>query len=324
MPAPRAAAVPHKSSVSVSEAQAQEVTSDREYRRYLLTLLAVPALFLLSCIPIVRSSTFLTDSGDPFLFNADYAFDLHHANCEVVVFGDSTALTGVDPVTVARLSGLSTCNISQSQSILEVVGPLALDAYLSHNTPPRYLILQFASETLAHQDVFWPEGLTLLLRRQSLPRALPFLLAHPVEFYGFALWAIKSKLAAMRGPPPDFGDMEATFRARHGLLVLPKPPQSACTAKRTYKAPADSWARQLRAKYAVNGTQVVIAAAPIPECDPHAASIIAGMRGIADNTVALYPIGLFNDLDRHLTLAGAERWSSELGIWVERMERRAH
>ncbi|MGA2564133.1 MAG: hypothetical protein ABSF96_11280, partial [Steroidobacteraceae bacterium] len=97
---------------------------------YVLAVVLMPLLFLLSSIPIVRSASFPALSGDPFLLNPDYAFSLKHVDCEVVIFGDSTAVTGVDPLTVHGVTNLKTCNIGQSRSALEILGTLALDTYL--------------------------------------------------------------------------------------------------------------------------------------------------------------------------------------------------
>jgi hypothetical protein len=304
-----ASATPH----STADAKPLQASSARRYRLYFLAVVLIPTLFLLSSIPIVRTASFPAESRDPFLLNLDYAFSLKHVDCAIVIFGDSTALTGLDPVTVERTTGLKTCNIAQSQSILEILGPLALDTYLQNNAPPKYLVLQLAPETLARADFFWPEGLTLLLRKKSIAAALPLLLRHPVQFYGFAIWAIKAKLKALTGSVEGFAATQAIFHARRGLLVLPKSPQTQCTRSAPYVPPVGSWVQTLREKYSVNGTRVLVYVGPVPSCDQNAKLIAANSADVADRPLTVYPIGLFNDLDRHLTLAGAERWSVELG-----------
>ncbi len=286
---------------------------------YVLLMLIIPALFLVSSIPIVRSKSFPVESGDPFLLNPDYAFSLKHVDCEVVIYGDSTALTGLDPTVVSRATGLKTCNIAQAQSIVEILGMLALNTYLTNNAPPKYVVMQFAPETLSRErnTMFWPEGLTLLLRKKSLLDALPTFVRHPVQAYHFSIWAIKAKFASLIKPPPDFGSMETIFRSRGGLLILPKPAETHCVNDIAYAPPAVAWVRMLKEKYAKNGTQVLINVSPLPNCSPIASPVAAGTQHVTDNSLSLYPIGLFCDLDRHLTLEGAERASLELGeqLW---------
>jgi hypothetical protein len=302
------------SSADIEDNSLKSATSRLRLQAYVLLMLIIPTLFLASAIPIVRSKSFPVESGDPFLLNPDYAFSLKHVDCEVVIYGDSTALTGLDPTVVSRATGLKTCNIAQAQSIVEILGMLALDTYLKNNTPPKYIVMQFAPETLSRNrsNFFWPEGLTLLLRKKSLFEALPTFIRHPVEAYHFCIWAIKAKVASMLKPPIDFSSTEAIFRSRGGLLILPKSAQTHCLNDIAYVQPTVEWVRSLKERYAHNGTRVVINVSPLPTCSPIAAPAAAGSRNVTDNSLSLYPIGLFCDLDRHLTLAGAERASLEL------------
>src|SRR5258708_17281497 len=85
------------SSADVEDNSLKPATSRLLLQAYVLLMLIIPALFLASSIPIVRSQSFPLESGDPFLLNSDYAFSLKHVDCEVVIYGDSTALTGLDP-----------------------------------------------------------------------------------------------------------------------------------------------------------------------------------------------------------------------------------
>jgi hypothetical protein len=296
----------------------EKASSRRKLQTYVLTIVLVPSLFLAAAIPVVRSPLFPMQASDPFLLNIDYSFSLVHKDCEIVIFGDSTALTGIDPTTVETSTGLKTCNISQSQSILAIVGPYALDSYLKHNAAPKYLVMQFAPESLARgrNDFFWPEGLTFLIRKQSLARAIPVLVLHPIQYYNFALWAIKAKVSALYKSPPDFSATQAIFRERHGLLILPKSPQTQCVKESAYIAPTLAWVRKLREQYSVNRTRVIINVSPLPTCAPDAQRIANDTRDVTDNTPQFYPIGLFCDIDRHLTREGAERASLELGAQI--------
>jgi hypothetical protein len=303
---------------------ASSTPSVRGYQAYILTLLLIPFTFLVSSIVIVRSASFPVDSADPFLLNLDHAFDLKHADCGVVIFGDSTALTGIDPITIERYTGLKTCNIAQTRSTLEILGLFALDEYLKKNASPKYLVMQFSPETFAHdgKNFFWPEGLTLLLRKKSVLEALPVLLAHPVESYNFAIWAIKAKVRTAFHTPPDFAAMEAIFQSHNGLLILPKPPQTGCSNDPPYGPPNISWVRMLRERYALNNTRVLINVSPLPACAPNAARIAAATSNVTDNSLTQLPVGLFCDLDRHLTLEGAELSSSSIGRQILSLQKR--
>ncbi len=314
-------AVPEAANVEKTAPPDDHRVSWWRYPVYCLVVVSLPALFLLSSIFIVRSKNFPVESQDPFLLNPDYAYSLSHVDCDVLIFGDSTAITGVDPTVIEKNTGLKTCNIAQSQSILALMGTTALDNYLQSNQPPKYLVIELAPESFARnrQDFFWPEGLTFLLRRKMGVSTLFTLLAHPQQAYGFAMWAIKARLGAL-GPKPDFTEMQATFRSRHGLLVLPKPPETECSKPWTFMPPTSSWVRGLREKYSANGTHVIINVAPIPDCANNAGQIASSLDGITDNALPRYPISLFLDIDRHLTLTGADRSSEEIAQQIQSLQ----
>jgi hypothetical protein len=306
-------AAPELTGAETAPPGASRPVSRWRYAAYCLVVVALPAIFLLSSLFIVRSKNFLSKTQDPFLMDADYPYSLNNANCDILIFGDSTAVTGVDPTVIESATGLKSCNIAQSQSIVALLGTDALDHYLSSNQAPKYLVIDLAPESFSRGggDFFWPEGLTLLVRRQMGVRTLLTLALHPKQSYGFALWAIKVKLGLL-GVGPDFSSMQATFQSRHGLLVLPKPPETACMKKGSPRPPTTSWISELRQKYSTNGTHVIIDVAPLPDCTGDAAQIAASLSGLTDNVLPLYPIHLFSDIDRHLTLEGAERESAEI------------
>jgi hypothetical protein len=313
----------HASAV-IEDNQSQPAIRPLRFQLYVLLMLVIPGLFLGSSIPIVRSKSFPVESADPFLLHPDYAFSLMHVDCDVVIYGDSTALTGLDPTVISRVTGWKTCNIAQAQSIVEILGMQALDTYLKNNSPPKFIVMQFAPETLARgrNEMFWPEGLTLLLRKRSILEALPTFLLHPVRAYQFSIWAIRAKVDSLIKPAPDFSSTEAIFRSHGGLLTLPKSAETKCVNDVAYAQPTASWVRMLREKYASNGTRVLVNVSPLPSCSPISSPVASGTRNVTDNSLSLFPIGLFCDLDRHLTLEGAVRASLELAQQLVAMKAR--
>ncbi len=297
--------------------------TERRVQFYVFTLVILPILFLISSIPIVRSDAFPVESGDPFIMYSDYPFSLKHVDCEVVIFGDSTASTGIDPTVVERVTGLKSCTIAESQSIFEILGPYALDTYLRNNAPPKFIVMQFSPEVISRsKEIFWPEGLTLLFRKKSLMAALPIVARHPVEFYNFAMWAIKAKVRAMYEAPEGFAEMNAIFQAKRGLITLPKPPETDCGSHASRALPNRTWVRRMRETYSSDVTRVVIDVAPVPECTQGVQRMAAGFEKITDNTLPIFPIEQFCDLDRHLTLSGAEAASEQIGAQILHLARR--
>ena len=116
---------------------------------------------------------------------------MHDRQCDVLVFGDSTAMTGIDPAQVQAATGLRTCNIAVTNAVLAVVGNLPLDHFLAHNARPRLLLLQFSPEDLEPESHVWTrsiyaEGLLELLRHGSDAEIRQILLEHPRETIAFA------------------------------------------------------------------------------------------------------------------------------------------
>src|ERR1700720_4869059 len=64
------------SSADIEGDSLKPATSRLRLQAYVFLMLLIPALFLASSIPIVRSNSFPVESGDPFLLNPDYAFSL--------------------------------------------------------------------------------------------------------------------------------------------------------------------------------------------------------------------------------------------------------
>src|ERR1700677_5129291 len=73
----------------------------------LLPLLSIPAFICLG-----KSDFFLHHGASVWVQSNDAIFNIQDRNCDVLVYGDSTAMTGIDPEVVDRQTGFKTCNIS--------------------------------------------------------------------------------------------------------------------------------------------------------------------------------------------------------------------
>jgi hypothetical protein len=81
--------------------------------------------------------------------------------------------------------------------------------------------------------------------------------------------------------------------------------------------------RGLRKHFAEGGngieTRVLLVVSPVPECDPQWEWYAQRLNGQTDNRLEVYPIGQFNDIDRHFTDVGAERYSREVGEMIRKL-----
>ncbi|ADW67554.1 hypothetical protein [Granulicella tundricola] len=113
---------------------------------YLLPLILVPYLLLLIALFLVPSRWLAVRSGNTYLANLGYGATLHHADCQIVVYGDSTAMVGIDPAVLRERTGLSACNIAEFEGMTILNGTMIVDQYLAQNQRPKYLVFLYTPE----------------------------------------------------------------------------------------------------------------------------------------------------------------------------------
>lgn len=156
----------------------------------LLPLLAIPAFILLG-----KSDFFLHHGASIWVQANDSTFNMRHRDdCDVLIYGDSTAMTGINPAVVERETGLRTCNIAVTNAVLAVTGNLTLDRYLVQNEKPKLLIVQLSPDDFQQENLVWAhtiyaEGLLELLRHGAPDESRHVLLTHPHESVSFAGYA---------------------------------------------------------------------------------------------------------------------------------------
>jgi hypothetical protein len=279
----------------------------------LLPLLAIPAFICLG-----KSDFFLHHGASVWVQSNDAIFNFQDRNCDVLVYGDSTAMTGIDPEVVNRETGFKTCNIAVTNAVLAVTGNLTLDHYLKQNTHPKVLVVQLAPDDFQQENRVWrhtiyAEGLLELLRHGSPSESRQVLLNHPHEAIAFAgyaagftaYYAIKDvwfRTTHLRAE-------EDQIQVRNGFFTPPSPARTYCesAAKLNEHSHGDfprTLADQYRKGYSNRSAIVLVDVAPIPSCDDNLKAYSSQLEGITSNSLQSLPIGLFND-GRHYTAFGS-------------------
>ena len=280
----------------------------------LLPLMAIPAL-----ISLGRSDFFLRHGASVWVQSNDAVFNMHDRDCDVLVFGDSTAMTGIDPDVVEIRTGFKTCNIAVTNAVLAVTKNLTLDHFLANNAKPKVLLLQFSPDQFQQENVAWkttiyPEGMLELLRHGSAAEAWRALLMHPpeaVSFAGYAAgfsayYAIKDIWFRTTHLRPE----EDRVQVRNGFFTPPAPARKYCEASAPVSDPTGgAFSRQMVSNYQNHYTSesdvVLVNVAPIPSCDQNFAAFSAELNGVTSNSLLPLPISLFND-GRHYTAIGSQ------------------
>ena len=291
---------------------------------YCLILCLFPLLAIPAGIALGRSDFFLHHGASVWVRSNDAVFDIQNRECDVVVFGDSTAMTGIDPERVETRTGYRTCNIAVTNAVLAVTGNLTLDHFLAHNAKPRVILIQlspddFQPENHAWHQTIYAEGMLEVLRHGSPREARRLLLSHPEEAIGFAGYAA--------GYTAWYGLKRIWFHTTHlrpeedavqthdgsTFFTPPSPARKSCLPEPsippTNSAQQVAFSRALVADYqdgyASRAGVILVNVAPIPSCDRNLAAYTAELSGVTSNSLLDLPIGFFND-GRHYTARGSQ------------------
>ncbi len=298
---------------------APPMTPPQVARRYcillfILPLLAVPAFICLGC-----SDFFLRHGASVWVQSNDAVFSMRDRDCDVVIFGDSTAMTGIDPDVVERNTGFKTCNISVTNAVLAVTHNLTLNRYLANNAKPRVLLIQLSPDGFQPESKVWhqtvyPEGLLELLRHGSPAESRRVLLTHPQEAIAFAGYAAGFTIyAGFKGiwfHATNLRPEEDAVTIHNGFFTPPSPPSTSCEPGATFSNPRAGGAYprtvvgEYQNDYADRSGVVLVNVAPIPSCDQNLAAFSSELNGVTSNSLLPLPVGLFND-PRHYTAVGS-------------------
>lgn len=285
-------------------------------RIFCLVLALLPLAAMLGAVGLAKSDWLMRRGMPAYLQMMDAEWGIRGRSCEVLVFGDSTALTGMMPWVIEQESGRTTCSVAMTKGTVGVMGTTSLERYLENNPAPQVLILAFAPEDWRHfgawGEVAYVEGALQLVRHGTARQYVTALVTHPSEAFGFATFIYKAALGVLDGHPSI-----QSGAVRDGQMTMPTAAEQQCATDPGHPPPLyppdAAYVEQMRQRFVHTGTQVLLLVPPVPDCDSQADWYAARLRGLTNNQLERWPIGLYNDIDRHFTPEGAERFSREVG-----------
>jgi len=320
------------------------VTEDKRNRegetnrllRYGAALVAVQLLLLVAATALAATPWFMDHDADPGLKNIGYSLRLRNADCDVLIYGDSTSLTGLDPAIIQQVTGLTACNISETVSVQGVVGSsFAIDHYLSQNKRPRFLLAMYNSLMFRPErppfDTYQPEGVLYALQYDRNKKLYRKLLTRPDWLFKFGIWSahamvldfLQHHFPGQATPPPlDYANVRAQ---RNGQFPFPVPPETKCMREDSPDSIgryADS-VSAMRSHYGVQGTQVILNLSPAAACDKNKAIYQSREDGLHDNPFEVLPISNFNEGDVHFSPEGSRHISLEAAQQILALEHQA-
>ena len=281
----------------------------------------IPTALLLLSFVFVRSPYFMKNCDYNWISSQSQLYAARNVSCDILIFGDSSAMVGIDPRIVAEKTHMTACNISTTTSAMTVLGTQSLDYFLARNPHrPRYLVFQYMqrsmysdfSDTYGNSSTFALEALVPMLRYGYANMALHKMLASPDSFIALMYYVymkgglnLVKHFASGYTSNPEAGAGSYTVRHERPLLGCPE----------LHVAPIEprnvAWLQDLRRHYSSSAQNVIINTAPTADCNPYYQQWNSALSGSIDVPVRIYPVQDFMDVDYHLTREGAVRLSED-------------
>jgi hypothetical protein len=299
------------------------LTHTAHYQRYLAIILICSVGISLLAYPMARSDYYERISRRMFWHAMDYHMQMAGQRCDVVVFGDSTSLTGIDPEVLRQQTGLSACVLSMPYMALSTTGTLVLDRFLARSPAPRLIIFANHARHL-HAPGFDEnngviDGWLLVDRIQPPLQAAKFFLRHPgysaifMEGVWQQVFTMSPVTAVDLSQRTYRRDMDI-LRAHSGFFPIPQQiytPDLVCALKMDVPADDLSYLPSLRSRYQTATTKVLMYVSPVRACDEN----LTAYREIAERLhvkpPTIYDPHEFTDA-WHLNPGGATRNSNEI------------
>jgi hypothetical protein len=253
----------------LSEAQ----PNDAGMALYLVKVCVVMVLLYVAPFVIARSDFYEHRNLSFYSRPLSYAYHTAGENADVVLFGDSTALLGIDPGQMSRDLGMKVLNLPNTHGSLIVNNDMALRHYLRGNRPPKLIVFYFAPWDFDYGHVpieATPvyEGEELLMRQGNAKQILSFVGEHPFEGILFPLRFYEDSFQFGMHKVSHQGQEQRLQETRGHIdntdfTVLPDP----CTfPPLLLENVRFDWVKSLGDSYVSPETRILYFVAPVPAC----------------------------------------------------------
>ena len=248
------------------------------YVRYFLLACVIPLIGMITAFPLVCSRSYEQWGETQWGPELEFPYTPGTPDADVVVFGDSSAFLGIDPLLVNQELGITSVVLPSTVGSLPVIGDEPLRAYLAHHKKPKLIVLYFSAWNLDFQHVAEGrlfEGEEMMMRHASWGEIARYAVRHPLEMAEFPL-----RLYSTFGPKMLMAILQHRSRIHDitaGLGHAPYVPKfgpltDLCQIPSSLmRQRGDQSVVELRERYTTANTQVMVYLAPVPRCTNSAA-----------------------------------------------------
>lgn len=250
-------------------------SSKTTMRRYCWIGIGTLAIMYLLPFGLLRLPGFQRWSGSEYGPILEYSFTASKVNADVVIFGDSSALFGIDPNQLSSMLHVKAVNLPNTIGNLPVLDDMPLRQYLRSNQPPRLLVFYFAPWNLDYMSskrTQLYEGEELLVRHGSLTDLTRFSESHMSEMLSFPFRFYSANKLSVSISRLRHRHVKLPIDVAMGHVPLNFPPEkllrAQCHIPETLLSETQADAViALRDKYENDGMPIMVFIAPIPACD---------------------------------------------------------
>lgn len=250
----------------------------REALRYIAALFLIPFLGYIGAFVVERLALWPNLTLSRWGHILDYDYKVHDQDADVVIFGDSSALYGVDIVRLSQQLHRKVINIPNTLGSLPVTRDEPLQRYLRTNRPPQLIVFYFIPWDLNagnENNVFVYEGEEMLFRHGTWRQAWDYARRRPSEVLLFPLRFYASSLQVRAALLPHHA-LKIPVTLGHVELEDHRPLRNTCSIPADFsRLRNNAFIRSLVKTFTSGSTETLVYMAPIPGC-AHATNFAQG------------------------------------------------
>ena len=294
-------------------------TPGRRWRKLFWCVVGIPLFLEVLGFWAVNRPVFRKHADYYWVTATDGLFEAAHKPCDILIYGDSTAMADLDPSIVQDATGLSACNVAVSMPTLDIVGMDPLNRYLERNPRPKYLLLQFSPKNfrplpydMGHAEAV--DGFIVVMRHYGWGRVLPQIMRHPDYLLMVPQYVY---VDGLKQAIKSLHHRQIASSTKGSYIVLTAKGGSACPDVPELREPDVAWVHYLRQFYLSRTDHLLITAAPISNCSPQYLKLKSSFQRVTDGGLNGYLDSSFADDGMHMSRAGAVRYSEDIAKLIK-------